>query len=64
MTGRDGWRPEVGDLVRYRGENAVVIDIIDGMPRLQPLDGGHELLVTGDPRQVKVQARKGTWSMP
>ena len=65
---RTGTRPkaEIGDLVHdhERSVKAVVTDIRNGRPVLRPLFGAGTPWVPGDLTQIKIEARRGGWSMP
>jgi hypothetical protein len=56
-------RPGVGDLVRNAdGKQRIVTDVRGGRLILRPKNGPHLEDETGDPRQVTLIARRGTWS--
>lgn len=59
-------RPEVGDLVHDggRGMKGVVTDISRGRPVLRPLFGGGDTWIPEDPKEVKVEAKRGSWQFP
>jgi hypothetical protein len=57
---------KIGDLVydRDRDVTAVVTDVRRGRPVLRPLFGGGAAWVPDDLTRIKIEARRGGWSMP